>query len=162
LTTIVAAQRGRTRDIGYVVLIVLGVWMAAQNVTRVVRNVSEGSVDAGVQDRRALVAAINDCGGSIVSESPLIPVIAGQRPVLLDPFAFHVVALNRPDVERSLIERISRREFTCVVVEQDPTTARGQAWYANVNLTQGVIDSVLRHYQLEQTIAGERFFRTAH
>ncbi len=118
-------------------------------------------MNAGVRDRRALIAAINDCGGAIVSESPLIPILAGQRPVLLDPFAFHVVALNRPDVERSLIERIGRREFTCVVVEQDPATAKGQAWYANVNLTQGVIDSVLQHYQLEQTIAGERFFRTA-
>jgi hypothetical protein len=161
LTAIIAAQRGRTREIGYVVLLVLGVWMAAQNVARVVTNVKEGSVGAGVQDRRALIAAINDCGGAIVSESPLIPILAGQRPVLLDPFAFHVVALNRPDVERSLIERIGRREFTCVIVEQDPATAKGQAWYANVNLTQGVIDSVLQHYQLEQTIAGERFFRTA-
>jgi hypothetical protein len=46
-----------------------------------------------------------------------------------------------------------------VVLEQDPGTEKGTAWYSNVNLTSDVVDAVTRHYQLERTIAGERFFR---
>jgi hypothetical protein len=161
LTTIVAGQCGRLRVFGSLALVVLGTWMAAQNVGRVVTTVNQGAVRAGVTDRRELIAHLHTCHGSILSESPLIPLIAGQRPVLLDPFAFHVVALNRSDIERSLIERINRREFTCVVLEQDPNTARGRAWYSNVNLTGGVIDAILHHYRFDRTIAGELFFRNS-
>ena len=106
-----------------------------------------------------LASEINRCGGTIVSESALIPILAGQRPVLLDPFAFHVVALNRPEVEKDLVAGVGRREFSCVVLEQDPNTPKGQAWYTNVNLTRDVMEAVQQHYRLERTIAGERFFR---
>jgi hypothetical protein len=133
--------------------------MAAQNLLRIGKSVNEGAVQAGTIDRTALIAEVNKCEGRIVSESPLIPIIAGQPPILLDPFAFHVVALKRPDIERSLIDRINRREFTCVVLEQDPTTARGQSWYSNVNLTSGVMGAVLRHYRLDRTVASELFFK---
>jgi hypothetical protein len=102
---------------------------------------------------------VNECGGRVFSESPLIPILADQRPLLLDPFAFHVVALNYPDVGDDLVERVRRGEFSCVVLEQDPATSRGRAWYSNVNLTGPVMDAVLQHYKLERTIAGERFYR---
>jgi hypothetical protein len=158
LTTAVATQGERRRAIGVAVLIVLGVWTAGQNISRIAGMIHNDMVRAGVEDQRELVAEINRCGGNIVSESALIPILAGQRPVLLDPFAFHVVALNRPEVEKDLVARIRRREFSCVVLEQDPATTRGQAWYSNVNLTKDVMDAVLQHYRLERTIAGEHFF----
>jgi hypothetical protein len=117
------------------------------------------TVRRGVQEQQELAAEVNRCGGTILSESALIPVLAGQRPVLLDPFAFHVIALNRPDVEKDLVARITRREFSCVVLEQDPSTPKGHAWYTNVNLTRDVMDGMLQHYRLDRTIAGERFFK---
>jgi hypothetical protein len=161
LTMVVAGQRGRMRALGSLVLVVLGLWMAAQNIARIVTTVNQGAVEAAVNEGRELTAELNRCGGPILSESPLIPVAAGQRPVLLDPFAFHVVSLNRPDVERSLVDRINKREFTCVILEQDPHSPRGQAWYSNVNLTAGVMSAVLQHYRFNRTIAGERFFTSA-
>jgi hypothetical protein len=159
LTTAVAAQRDRRRVIGCAVLIGLGIWTAGQNISRIAGMIHSDVVRTGSDDRRELADEVDRCGGTILSESPLIPILAGQRPVLLDPFAFHVVASNRPAVERDLVERIRRREFACVVLEQDPGTAKGRAWYSNVNLTYNVVDAVTQHYQLERTIAGERFYR---
>jgi hypothetical protein len=159
LTTIAAALTGRMRDAGLVVLAALGVWMAGQNILRVAALANDGMMQAGIHDRRELIAEVNKCGGTIVSESSLIPILAGRRPVLLDAFAFHVVSLNRPQVERDLVERVRRQEFSCVVLEQDPATSNGQAWYSNVNLTRDVIDAIRQHYRLERTIAGEHFFR---
>jgi hypothetical protein len=46
-----------------------------------------------------------------------------------------------------------------VVLEQDPESVKGHAWYSNVNLTANVVDAVTQHYRLERTIAGERFYR---
>jgi hypothetical protein len=159
LTTVVSRQSGLFRRAGYAAIIALGVWTAGQNVARVLSMIEQRTVQAGSSDRQQLIAAVNACQGSIVSESAMVPIFAGLRPVLLDAFAFHVVASNRPEVEKDLVDRIARREFACVVLEQDPETAKGQAWYANVNLTKEVIETVLQHYRLEQTISGERFFR---
>jgi hypothetical protein len=159
LTTIVAAQTGRLRAAGYVTLVGLTVWTAAQNVVRVSAMIDQGAAGAGSDAREELIGGVNACQGVILSESPLIPIFAGLRPVLLDPFAFHVVALNRPDIGNDLVERLRRREFACVVLEQDLESTRGRAWYTNVNLTKGVMDAVLQHYALDRTIAGERFYR---
>jgi hypothetical protein len=159
LTALTAAHSGRLRAVGSAAMVGLAIWAAGQNVLRVAGMIRQDVVRSGVEERRQLVAAVNECGGPIVSESPLIPIFAAQRPILLDPFAFHVVALNRPDVGDDLVERLRRREFRCVVLEQDPATSRGQAWYSNVNLTGPVMDAVLQHYTLDRTIAGERFYR---
>lgn len=159
LTAITAAAAGRMRAVGCVALVGLAVWAAGQNVARVVDLTGQGAIATGIDERRQVVAAVNDCGGTIVSESPLVPILAARRPVLLDPFAFHVVALNRPDVGGDLAERVRRREFTCVVLEQDPATPRGQAWYGNVNLTKPVIDAVMSAYTFDRAIGGQRFYR---
>jgi hypothetical protein len=159
LATITAAQGGRRRAAGVVVLGALTIWTAGQNIQRVSRMIEDGMAHSGTEAREQLAAAVDACEGTVVSESPLIPILAGQRPILLDPFAFHVVALNRPEIGNDLVERLRRREFACVVLEQDPETVKGRAWYSNVNLTQDVVDAVAQHYRLERTIAGERFFR---
>ena len=159
LTTTTAAQSGRLRSAGYVVLVGLTMWTAAQNLVRVSSMIAQGAARSGRDARQALIAGVNACEGTLLSESPLIPLIAGRRPILLDPFAFHVVALNRPEIGNDLVERLRRREFACVVLEQDLESPRGRAWYTNVNLTKGVMDAVLQHYALDRTIAGERFLR---
>jgi hypothetical protein len=159
LTTITAAETGRLRTAGYVSLVALTAWAGAQNITRVVRMSSEAMTRSGPADRRALMAAMSECGSTALSESPLLPILAGHRPLLLDPFAFRVVALNRPDIGHDLVERLRRREFACVVLEQDPSTPRGQAWYTNVNLTGAAMDAVLQHYVLARVVAGEHFYK---
>ncbi len=159
LTTVTATRTGRLRPVGYAVLVGLALWTAGQNIVRVAGMIDQGLVRSGAEERRQLAAAVNACPGTIVSESPLIPILAAQRPVLLDPFAFHVIALNRPEVGNDLVERVRSREFACIVLEQDPATPRGRAWYSNVNLTGPVMDAVLQHYTLDRTIAGERFYR---
>jgi hypothetical protein len=159
--TAAGANAGWLRTISYAALVVLTVWAAGQNVRRIAGMVGEGAVSAGALSQREIALAVKDCGGSIVSESPLTPLLAGQRPVVLDPFAFHVVALNRPDIGTDLEARIQRREFACVVLEQDPATDRGYAWYSNVNLTGPVRDAVMQHYVFDREIAGQRFYRAA-
>lgn len=159
LTTITATHAGRLAAVGCAALVGLALWAAAQNIVRVSGMIDQGVARSGAEERRQLAAAVNECGGTIVSESPLIPILAAQRPLLLDPFAFHVVALNRPDVANDLVERVRRREFACVVLEQDPASSRGRAWYSNVNLSWPVIDAVLQNYTLDRTIAGQRFYR---
>jgi hypothetical protein len=162
LTTMTAAQTGQLRSIGQAALVVLTLWAAAQNMVLVGGLINHGIVGKRVDAHGQLIAALNECGGSMVSESPLIPIVAGLRPVVMDPFAFRVVALNRPDIGDDLVARVRRREFTCVILEQDPAIPGGYAWYANVNLTAPVRDAILEFYRHDRTVAGERFYKAVH
>jgi len=159
LTMALARQTGQVRDAGYIVLAGLGLWTAGQNVARISSMIENATVRSGREAQRQLVAAVHSCDGPIVSESAMTPLLAGERPILLDAFAFHVVVRNRPEIERDLVERIARREFACIVIEQDPGTPKGDAWYTNVNLTGRVVDAMRHSYHFERTIAGERFYR---
>ncbi len=159
LVVAVAALSGRQRAIGCTVLTGLALWAAGQNIVRVAGMLETGVARSASEDRRQLAAAVQVCGAPILSESSLVPILSGHRPVLLDAFAFHVVARNRPEINRDLAERIERREFGCVILEQDPTTPRGAAWYRNVNLTESVVDAVLEHYVYDRTLAGQRVYR---
>jgi hypothetical protein len=158
LTVATGRASGGRRALGYAVLLTLGLWTAGQNIVRISGMLRQDVVRASADAERDLVTAVNRCPEPVLSESSLVPILAGRRPVLLDAFAFHVVAGNRPDVNRDLTARISRREFGCIVLEQDPATARGAAWYTNVNLTKSVVDAVLEHYAHAETIAGQRFY----
>ena len=159
VTCVTAAQRGWLRRAGEAALIVLTFWAAMQNIVVVGKLTKQNTVRKSIDAHRELLVALNDCGGSIVSESPLIPVFAGQRPVVLDPFALRVVAMNRPDIGNDLTERLRRREFRCVLLEQDPAIPGGHAWYSNVNLTESVRDAILDSYRYDRTVAGQRFYR---
>jgi len=159
LTISIGSQVGAGRVAGFAVLTALTLWTAGQNVARTATMIEQGAIRSGRQERQQLIAAVNECSGSLISESPLVPILADQRPVLLDPFAFHVVSLNRPEVGRDLVERIRRREFACLILEQDPATPRGHAWYSNVNLTEAVRDAILESYRYDRTVAGQRFYR---
>jgi len=159
ITIVTASQAGRVHVLGRTALVVLAVWAAGQNVVLIAKGIQQRIVETRIEAGRQLVAALDDCGGSIVSESPLIPVLAGQRPVVLDPFAFRVVAMNRPDIGDDLAARVRSKEFKCVLLEQDPAIPGGHAWYSNVNLTESVRDAILDSYRYDRTIAGERFYR---
>lgn len=158
MTVLTANHAGRLRDIGSVALVGLTLWAAGQNIARLAAMTSENVVRVSAVERARLIEAVRACDGPVISESPLVPILADQRPILLDPFSFHVLVQNRPELGADLVGRIARREFACVVLEQDPASERGRAWYRHVNLTGPVADAVLEHYRFDRTVAGQRFY----
>ncbi len=159
ITATIASHAGRIRNLGTMALITVTVWAAAQNVVLVAAMIEQGVVQERQEGWRRLVTTLNDCRGSLLSESPLIPLLVGQRPIVLDPFAFRVVAINKPEVVNDLTARLKRHEFSCVVLEHDPASAAGYGWYSNVNLGDSVRDTLVQFYQFNQTVGGERFYR---
>ena len=157
LVIAVARARPRWQLAGTAALLLIAVWAAGQNARRVV-SIARYDMPSASSERRDLLEAIRSCALPWIAESPLIPVFAGQRPVILDPFAYHVVGLKYPDIARSLPERIARQEFGCVVLEREPD-GRGRDWYRNVNLSDDVVAALLDHYTFDRVVAGQRFYR---
>src|SRR5262249_61590495 len=93
--------------------------------------------------RDAARNAASGCNGVLLSESPLVPVVAGRRIIVLDPFAFRTAAVARPELARDLAERIDRHEFGCVILEYNPWSAVGVGWYERIDFGTAV-DHALR------------------
>lgn len=98
---------------------------------------------------RIAVEAIRRSAGPVLSESPLWPVLAGQRAYVLDPFALRVVAQARPDVLHDLETKLDARLFDRVILQMDPTTPRGQGWYEHVHFGWPIVARILANYHAE-------------
>jgi hypothetical protein len=64
---------------------------------------------------RAVVEAIPS-GASILAEDATVPVLLGRRPIVMDAFAYRVLAEHGRVDDRALAERIARREFDVLVL----------------------------------------------
>jgi len=138
-----AMTRGLT-----VVTVGLVLWASAQDV-RAARDLEAAwwASAVGAAPGQALAERVKAAPGPVLSESPLWPLLAGQRAYLLDPFALRVVMQSRPDVERDLVAKIDRQVFSLVIFEMDPTTAAGRGFYEHVNFGWAVIGKVLERYE---------------
>ncbi len=126
--------------------------------------VSIGSVIAGMgrPERRTIAAIIEQAGSAdrVLSEDPLIPVLAGGRPFLSDPFSLHVLATKMPEVRADFARRVAEGDFPTVVLVDwsgsDPAhvmaalRARGDRgvdrFYGEVRFTEDFLDLLDRHY----------------
>ena len=125
---------------------------------------SIGSVIAGMgrPERRTITAIVERAGpkGRILSENPAIPVLAGARPFLSDPFSLHVLATTMPEVGADFARRLAGGDFPTVVLVDwsgsDPAhvmaalKTRGDRgvdrFYGQVRFTEGFLDLLDRHY----------------
>jgi hypothetical protein len=144
--------------LGSAALVLLAAWMAAQNVTRITTLMRTNARSVMPAERQSLVHAYSGCRPPVLAESPLVPLLAGDRPILLDPFAFRVVALQRAEIGAHLVARIRAREFSCVILEHDPLTPQGEGWYRNVHFGWPVIEAVLEQYTYRGSVAGRHFY----
>jgi hypothetical protein len=142
------------------VLTALLIWASAQTA-REIRSLVEMDALALPRERSAVTEEVRRCEGPILAESPLVPILAGRRVILLDPFAFRVAAFKHPDLSRDLVGRLERREFGCVVLDHDPESAAGRGWYRNVHLGSDVIEAVMMNYTLRDLVGDYRFYGPA-
>jgi hypothetical protein len=81
---------------------------------------STGSVIAamGRPRRQTITAILADAApaGRILSEDPLLPVLAGGRAFVSDPFSLHVLAATRPEVRADFTRRLASGYFPTVVL----------------------------------------------
>jgi hypothetical protein len=153
------ATEGKWRVAGLAMLAVLLAWMGVQNVVAI-RKIREHA-PAHASARTAALNAASACDGVLLSESPLVPAVAGRRVIVLDPFAFRTAALARPELTRDLVDRIERHEFGCVILEYDPWSSVGKGWYEQIDFGRAVIDAIGRNYRLRGVVDGYRVYEPA-
>jgi len=151
-------------DLQVASLVVTGAWLtsvsddarafghAALAVAGLAASVSlaHGIVDPTVDDRhgraREALALVGDAAGPILAENPLVSVVAGQRPYMLDPYMFTLLRPSNPALGNRLFRDLDAQRFSAVVLDRDPHTDKGRATYDALFFGEGFIDRMERSY----------------
>jgi hypothetical protein len=99
---------------------------------------------------RAVVRALP--AGAVVSEDPLVPLLGGERPILLDPFTIRLTASHEPDLTAPLARALRQGEFAAVVLFEDLEAPAAEAWYAGGNLGLPLAAEIRRGYRRSAAI----------
>jgi hypothetical protein len=108
------------------------------------REVDSVPVRTQVQE---VVRTIGTTDAPILAENPLVPIVAGQQPYLMDAFMFRTIREKDSSFADSLWQMLHEKRFSAVVLIKDPDTAEGQAWYSTVHFGKGFVERLELDYQ---------------
>jgi hypothetical protein len=83
----------------------------------------------------------------ILSEQPWVPLLAGERAVLLDAYALVLTRRVSPAVDRDLLTRLDRKAFRAVVLIGKAEVAG--LWYDDVRFGTGFREHLLANYRYQ-------------
>jgi multisubunit Na+/H+ antiporter MnhB subunit len=89
----------------------------------------------------------------VLSENPMLPIIAKKSPYILDPFMLRLIIRNDSAIRDSVFNSISHKEFSAIVFAQDPL--REIWWYSNRHFGYDFVKKVIDNYQ--EGIRGEGY-----
>ena len=98
------------------------------------------------------LALIGDTHKPILAENPALPVFAGQRPYVMDPFMLRLVREHMPNFGDSLFEGLRNQTFSAVVLSRDPQTDAGKARYQTDMFGPGFLSALNKHYRFASVL----------
>ena len=106
-----------------------------------------------------VIAAAGAGRSPILAENPIIPVLVGQQPYVLDPWMVQLLRTHFPGFQQPLLERVRRQEFAAVVLTTGAISEEGaQEWFDNNAFGPGFVEALREHYTLSQVIARDRIY----
>jgi hypothetical protein len=101
------------------------------------------------------VASLPAGPGPVLSEQPWIPLLAGERPFLLDAFSVAQTRKSTPSVDRDLLDRLDHCRFKSVVLLG---RADKVPWQYDENMGPGFTDHLLASYFLDRIAGAHAFY----
>jgi hypothetical protein len=103
-----------------------------------------------------VIAFIGDTHKPILAENPSLPVLAGQRPDVMDPFMLALLRERIPGFGEPLLEGLRNHAFCAVVLSmRDPRTDVGRTWYETNIFGRGFLPVLQENYRLASVIDGQ-------
>jgi hypothetical protein len=95
---------------------------------------------------------------TILSENALLPIVAGQQPYLIDPFAFRLMLEKQPSLGQRMWQMLHEHRFSAVVLLHNPDSDEGRNFYAGTHFGQGFMERLQQNYELAGTPGGEYLY----
>jgi hypothetical protein len=94
----------------------------------------------------------------ILAEDALIPIIAGQRPYIIDPMTIAKLSQRNPSFAVPLQEMLNRQSFGAVVLQLDQHSADGEGWYNDWAFGPWFVPTLNKNYELKVASRGLFFY----
>ncbi len=109
-----------------------------------------------------IISSLPFKSGPLLSENPLIPILMGEKPFLLDAYSSRVLTRNNPEVKQDLFDKLNRQRFRAVILthwspmsQEFPfeSLARkkalsGKPFYGNVHFPNEFLKTLKNNYVL--------------
>ncbi len=106
-----------------------------------------------------VIALIGDTHKPILAENPALPLLAGQRPYVIDSWMLRLLQTRRPGFGDPLLEGLHNQAFGAVVLfMRDPRTEEGQEWYERVDFGPGFLPALSQSYRLASVVNGQSVY----
>ena len=110
-------------------------------------------------DFRRVLRTAKSIDRPILSENPVIPVLAGQQAYVLDPWMLQLLRRRFPGIEEHLLDRLRTQYFGAVVLSHgDPYSDKGQRWYSETCFAPGFLSVLRENYRLATVIDSDWIF----
>ncbi|HEY6004778.1 MAG TPA: hypothetical protein VIV57_18020, partial [Anaeromyxobacter sp.] len=119
--------------------------VAAAGVALAIMTFREDIATSRLLEVRALVRTLPP--GPVLSEDPLVPLVAGARPLVLDAWMLRLAAERDPGLGRGLCAEIAEGRYPAIVLFRDLGDPASDAWYAQGNLGLPAISQIRRSYR---------------
>ncbi|HEY1921720.1 MAG TPA: glycosyltransferase family 39 protein [Tepidisphaeraceae bacterium] len=119
--------------------VILAAVACLRQIGEIRRHDERGQINSALADTRT---SIKD--GPILSQDPLLPLIDGERPYMLDPFIFRAIRSRKPEIADQFWQDLDGRHFKAVVLHAPPSDP---AFSSNEgDFGPGFIDRLQRSY----------------
>jgi hypothetical protein len=129
---------------------------AAASVIGILEAVSLDGMVIKRGDFDAVVHALPIGKDPILSETPWIPLLAGERPFVLDAYSLALVRKSSTDMYPHLIEAIDGCTFRVVVL--NGTAESSEYWYDVAAFGVPFREHLLANYSFERTVGGHAIY----
>jgi len=102
-----------------------------------------------------VVGLVGKSDRPVLAENPIIPVLAGRSPYVLDPWMFLLLRKRSPGFGEPLLERLHNRAFGAIVLSMDPETDKGRDWYGTQHFGPGFAAALKENYRLLSVTDGQ-------
>jgi hypothetical protein len=107
---------------------------------------------------RAVAAALPP-GAPVLSEDPLVPLLAGRRPLAVDTWMLRLAAERDPAADRPLRAALSAGRIPVVVLLADVDGPEADAWFTHGDLGLGPVEEIRRGFRLDARAGRYRLYR---
>ena len=107
---------------------------------------------------KEVIHVIGRTDQTILSENPLVPIVAGQQPYLTDPFSFRLMLEKRPSLGEPMWRMLHEQRFAAVVLMHDPNSDEFRDFYAGTHFGRGFIERLQQDYELAGTPGGQYLY----
>jgi hypothetical protein len=132
---------GRCAALAATAIVLISAILSGVKTVSIMRENRHGTMMSALADADRSTAT-----GPLLAENPILPILQGRRPYMLDSFMFRAVWMRDPKIADRFWNDLSRRQFRAVILSGPPwdSTRSGNAG----NFGPGFIDLLQQDYEL--------------